>query len=81
VVIYAVLLFLMLFGVPIPPKKGHIWFPDHSPEVMELSGVSCLLANSDYGSYHASSSADGTFIFSDIWNGTYTLTVSKPDMS
>jgi hypothetical protein len=78
VVIVCLCLFLMLFGCADSTKKGsYLVSGSFSGSDGVVPGVSCLLANSDYGSYHASSSADGTFIFSDIWNGTYTLTVSK----
>jgi len=42
-----------------------------------LSDVSCTLTSQKYGTYQATSAADGTFSYSDIWDGTYTLTVAK----
>ena len=42
-----------------------------------LSGVYCVLKNPSLGSIAVESASDGSFKFEDIWNGDYTLTMSK----
>ena len=42
-----------------------------------IEGVTCVLKSYQYGSYTTTSDATGVFSFSDIWSGTYTLSVEK----
>jgi len=71
-------LILTAFGCADSTKKGsYLVRGSFSSESGSVSGISCLLSNPEYGSYQVQSVADGTFAFSDIWNGAYTLTVSK----